>query len=52
LSGNGATPVELPDGKNRSFLLDGDHVAIGATAPGPDGSVIGFGEVSGMVVGE
>jgi fumarylacetoacetase len=30
--------------------VDGDTVAIGATAPGPDGTVIGFGEATGRVV--
>jgi len=33
----------------RSFLEDGDEVAIGATAPGPDGARIGFGEVTGRI---
>ncbi|MBF9071713.1 fumarylacetoacetase [Streptacidiphilus fuscans] len=50
LTWNGERPVALPDGTTRSFLEDGDEVTITATAPGPDGSVIGFGEVSGRVL--
>jgi fumarylacetoacetase len=50
LSWNGQQPIELPDGTARSFLLDGDRVTISATAPGPGGSVIGFGEVSGEIL--
>ncbi|GAA3448957.1 fumarylacetoacetase [Dactylosporangium matsuzakiense] len=46
---NGARPVLLDDGTTRSFLLDGDTVAISATAPGPGGSRIGFGEVIGTI---
>jgi fumarylacetoacetase len=43
-------PVRLADGSMRTFLEDGDTVTISATAPGPDGAVIGFGEVTGTVV--
>jgi fumarylacetoacetase len=49
LSWNGAEPLTLPDGSQRSYLLDGDHVRITATAPGPDGTAIGFGDVTGTV---
>jgi fumarylacetoacetase len=49
LSWNGQEPLELPDGTKRVFLEDGDTVRITATAPGPDGSRIGFGEVTGTV---
>lgn len=46
----GATePLVLPDGSTRTFLEDGDTVVLTATAPGPDGSRIGLGEVSGTV---
>ncbi|MCG3039975.1 fumarylacetoacetase [Streptomyces sp. S1A] len=48
LTWSGRDPVELPDGK-RTFLEDGDEVVITAWAPGPDGSRIGLGEVSGRV---
>jgi fumarylacetoacetase len=50
LTWNGTEPLELPDGATRGFLADGDTVAISATAPGPDGTVIGLGEVTGTVV--
>ncbi|WP_086819590.1 fumarylacetoacetase [Allokutzneria sp. NRRL B-24872] len=49
LSWGGKEPVLLDDGTERSFLEDGDTVVITATAPGPDGSVVGFAEVSGTV---
>jgi fumarylacetoacetase len=50
LSWDGKEPIDLPDGTTRSYLLDGDRVTIGATAPGPAGSVIGFGVVEGEVL--
>jgi fumarylacetoacetase len=49
LTWNGEQPVVLPDGTSRAFLEDGDEVAITATAPGPGGTRIGFGEVVGQV---
>jgi fumarylacetoacetase len=49
LSWNGSTPLTLADGSTRSFLADGDEVAISATAPGPEGSTVGLGEVRGRV---
>jgi fumarylacetoacetase len=50
LTWNGTEPIELPGGQTRGFLADGDTVTISATAPGPEGSRIGFGEVTGTVV--
>jgi fumarylacetoacetase len=50
LAWGGADPIELPDGTTRTFLEDGDEVVITATAPGPDDSRIGFGEVRGRVL--
>jgi fumarylacetoacetase len=50
LSWNGAEPIKLADGTTRSFLEDGDTVAITATAPGFNGRRIGFGEVTGTVL--
>lgn len=41
--------MTLADGSERTFLEDGDTVTITATAPGPDGSVVGFAEVTGTV---
>ena len=49
LTENGAEPLTLADGSTRTFLEDGDIVTISATAPGPDGWPIGFGEVTGTV---
>ncbi len=47
---NGENPIKLADGGSRVFLDDGDEVSISATAPGPDGTRIGFGEVVGRVL--
>jgi len=41
--------LTLPDGSTRTFLEDGDVIAITATAPGPHGHRIGFGEVTGRI---
>ncbi|WP_138760236.1 fumarylacetoacetase [Modestobacter altitudinis] len=49
LSWGGAEPITLADGTTRTFLDDGDVVVITATAPGPDGSRLSFGEVTGRV---
>jgi fumarylacetoacetase len=50
LTWNGTQPVVLDDGSTREFLADGDTVTISATAPGPNGSRVGFGEVTGTVL--
>ncbi|MDO8389041.1 MAG: fumarylacetoacetase [Actinomycetota bacterium] len=52
LSWNGTAPIRLDDGSTRTFLEDGDEVIISATAPGPQGTTIGFGSVRGRVVAE
>ena len=49
LSWGGQEPLLLPDGGTRTFLEDRDEVVITATAPGPDGSTVEFGEVRGTV---
>jgi fumarylacetoacetase len=49
LSWNGNEPVTLDDGSTRTFLEDGDEVAVTAWAPGTDGTRIGFGSVTGTV---
>ena len=49
LSWGGQEPFELADGSSRSYLQDGDEVAITAWAPGPDGTRIDLGDVSGRV---
>jgi fumarylacetoacetase len=50
LTWGGAEPVRLADGGSRTFLEDGDTVTITATAPGADGRVVGFGEVTGRIL--
>ena len=50
LSWGGREPITLPDGSTRTFLEDGDEVVITASAPGPDGTRIGFGEVRGRIL--
>jgi fumarylacetoacetase len=49
LSWGGAEPLVLADGSVRSYLEDGDEVAISATAPAAGGSRISFGEVTGRI---
>ncbi|AXG78376.1 fumarylacetoacetase [Streptomyces paludis] len=49
LTWNGTEPLELGAGK-RTFLEDGDVVTLTAWAPGPDGTRVGLGEVTGRVL--
>ncbi len=51
LTWGGTEPVIVGDEK-RTFLEDGDKVVITATAPGPDGTRIGFGEVAGRITAQ
>ena len=44
LTWGGKEPVQVGD-DTRTFVEDGDEIAISATAPGPNGTRIGFGEV-------
>jgi len=46
---NGAEPLAMPGGRELTFLADGDTVTITGWAPGPGGSRIDLGEVSGTV---
>ncbi|MDV6232378.1 fumarylacetoacetase [Rhodococcus cercidiphylli] len=48
LTWGGAEPVTLGT-ETRTFLEDGDEVVIAASAPGPNGSRIGFGDVRGRI---
>ncbi|HEY9375063.1 fumarylacetoacetase [Streptomyces sp.] len=48
LTWNGRDAIELPTGK-RTFLEDGDEVTLTAWAPGPDGTRVGLGEVTGRI---
>lgn len=49
LSWSGKEPLKLDSGREMSFLEDGNTVEIRGTAPGPDGSMINFGEVAGRI---
>jgi fumarylacetoacetase len=49
LTEDGASPVELDDGQRRGYLEDGDTVVIRGSAPGLDGTRIGFGDARGTV---
>ncbi|UUU31599.1 fumarylacetoacetase [Streptomyces sp. CA-210063] len=49
LTWNARDPLDLPTG-TRTFLEDGDEVTITAWAPGPTGTKVGLGEVTGRVV--
>ncbi len=46
---NGTEPITLADGSMRGFLEDGDLVTISGWAPGPNGSKVTLGEVSGAI---
>ena len=50
LSWGGTQPVRLDDGTSRTFLEDGDEVVVRGSAPGPDGTTVGLGEVRGRVL--
>jgi fumarylacetoacetase len=50
LTWRGTRPLSLPDGTERAFLADGDHVTMRGHAPG-DGFRIGFGTLSNGVTG-
>jgi fumarylacetoacetase len=50
ISWDGRDPIELADGSQRSYLDNGDQVTIRATAPGADGTRIGFGDCAGAVL--
>ncbi|WP_406634708.1 fumarylacetoacetase [Amycolatopsis sp. WGS_07] len=49
LSWGGREPLALGLDGTRAFLEDGDEVVISASAPGPGGARLGFGEVRGTV---
>jgi len=49
LSWSGRDPIALDDGSTRTFLEDGDTVTLRASAPGLDGTRIGFGACTGTV---
>jgi fumarylacetoacetase len=49
LTWGGAEPVTVA-GRQRTFLEDGDEVALTGTAPGPNGTRLGFGEARGRIL--
>jgi fumarylacetoacetase len=49
LTWGGAEPVSV-GGEQRTFLEDGDEVTITASAPGPGGTRLGFGEATGRIL--
>ncbi|SFS84120.1 fumarylacetoacetate hydrolase family protein [Saccharopolyspora flava] len=50
LTWGGSDPITLSDGEQRTFLQDGDRVTLSGSAPGPGGSIVGLGEVTGTVL--
>ncbi|QVQ51868.1 fumarylacetoacetase [Spiractinospora alimapuensis] len=50
LTWGGARPLTDATGEDYSFLRDGQRVTLRGTAPGPDGSVISFGECTGTIL--
>jgi fumarylacetoacetase len=50
LSWGGRDPLQLPSGREVSFLEDGDRVTITGWATAADGVRIGLGEVSGTIL--
>ena len=46
----GREPLTLTDGSSRSWLEDGDEIVISATAAGPDGTRVGFGDAHGQIM--
>ncbi|MDQ3766777.1 MAG: fumarylacetoacetase, partial [Actinomycetota bacterium] len=51
LTWSGERPIDLPDGSERTWLEDGDTVAMhGVCGPAEGVPAVGFGEVRGVVV--
>ena len=50
LTENGRTPITLPNGETRTFLLDGDTITLSAHAAAPGVPRIGFGPCSATVL--
>lgn len=48
LSWRGTKPIQMPDGTERKFILDGDTVVLKGWGE-KDGVRVGFGEASGKV---
>jgi len=50
LAWKGTKPIDMPDGSKRVFLADGDKVTMRGWCEAADGTRIGFGECSGVVL--
>ena len=50
MTGNGARPITLPSGEERTFLHDGDEILIRARAQRPGAAPVGFGECRAVVL--
>lgn len=50
LSWGGTEPFSLGGGREMTFLEDGQRVTLRATAPGPEGSIIDFGECTAQIL--
>jgi len=50
LTSGGKQPVTLPSGETRSFLEDGDSIALNAHCVAPGRTRIGFGTCEGTVL--
>lgn len=50
LSWNGTKPLKLGDGKERSFLLDGDTVIMSGCCSTDSGIYLGFGDCKGTIL--
>lgn len=50
LSWGGKEPLVLADGTEMLFLEDGQTIGLSGTAPGPNGSVIDFGDCVGTIL--
>ncbi|MBF6170687.1 fumarylacetoacetate hydrolase family protein [Nocardia blacklockiae] len=50
ISWGGTDPLPLTDGTEITFLRDGDEVTLRATAPGPSGTTLTFGECTGRIL--
>ena len=49
LTWRGTNPVQLPDGTERKFLLDGDELTINAWCAAEGAARIGFGSCNGVI---
>lgn len=49
LTWGGQDPITLPGGTHRTFLEDGDTVVLRGVTDRPDGSTVGWGEVTGTI---